>query len=133
MFFKCAFRYSQGQAFENVFFLECDFKKGQQYFFLIFISGETAGDGVPGGKLEPHIRYFNTISTPKEGTNTGKQITMPIECEWPTTSVGAEPMGFTLGDVQYRTSALFYFLFLKIIHENIRENFRKDLLNFLKK
>merc|ERR1712062_690613 len=26
---------------------------------------------------------------------------MPIECEWPTTSVGADPMGFTLGTYQY--------------------------------
>ena len=69
-------------------------------------TGETAGDGVPGWKLEPHIRYSNTIQTPKGGSPTGKHISMPIECEWPTTSVGADPMGFTLGTYQYRIRLL---------------------------
>ena len=59
--------------------------------------GETDG---PAWILEPHIRHNNTIQT--NGANLRKTISIPFECEWPTTSVGADPLSFTLGGTPYR-------------------------------
>ena len=53
------------------------------------------GDADPNGPAwleEPHIRHNNTISTSNPFLM--KQIFLPVECEWPTTSGGDEPMGF---------------------------------------
>ena len=55
-------------------------------------SGEA---GATGWQVEPHIRHNNTIQTP--AWKSDKKINIPWECEWPTTSVGDNPLGFKLG------------------------------------
>ena len=50
-----------------------------------------------GWQIEPHIRHNNTISTPPEKAD--KKIHIPWECEWPTTSVGDNPLGFKITGV----------------------------------
>ena len=49
--------------------------------------------------IEPHIRHNNTIQT--QGSNLRKTINIPFECEWPTTSMGADPLGFRINDDAY--------------------------------
>jgi len=49
--------------------------------------------------IEPHIRHNNTIQTKGEGLR--KTINIPFECEWPTTSMGADPLGFRIANQPY--------------------------------
>jgi len=53
------------------------------------------GDADPNGPAwleEPHIRHNNTIAT--RNPLLPKQITLPIECEWPTQGSSGSPLGF---------------------------------------
>ena len=54
-------------------------------------SGES---GANGWQIEPHIRHNNSITTPANKMD--KKIHIPWECEWPTTSVGDNPLGFRI-------------------------------------
>ena len=58
----------------------------------IIHQGETGSEISSGWQIEPHIQHSNNISTSDPFHM--RQITLPIECEWPTTSPGDEPMGF---------------------------------------
>ena len=70
------------------FYLRVDFKVHQ---------GEVPppGETLAAWLIEPHIRHNNTIQT--WGNNLRKTISIPFECEWPTSSVGADPLGFRIG------------------------------------
>ena len=47
-----------------------------------------------GWQEEPHIRHNNTIST--SNPLHPRQISLPIECEWPTVGEGNPPLGFNI-------------------------------------
>jgi len=56
--------------------------------------GEKSDDITAAWLVEPHIRHNNTIRT--SDPFHPRQITIPVECEWPTVADGDDPLGFNL-------------------------------------
>ncbi|CBY13253.1 unnamed protein product [Oikopleura dioica] len=54
--------------------------------------GETGDEITDAWLEEPHIRHNNTIKT--NDPYHPRQITIPVECEWPTVGEGNDPLGF---------------------------------------